>query len=373
MRAGDVAVYIDPFSRRNEQDGLFDPTRFPDTGDNAFEPFIHMRRWLRERGVEVHTADLLDASSRNGRAVSVFLSFGMRSRYKRLAQQPNVLLSGFFAFECPIVLPTLYADLHNIGSSFKRVFSFTTEDAVRPFLRGPVEFTRFMLPQSFDDVHQSVWERRERKFLVMVTGNKKTRIKTNELYTERLRAIEFFNRYGEIDLYGREWDAPPARMASGKPRVVQHAERRIGKWWHSVRPSRDQLWVAVRETNRGPTQDKAETLGGYTFAVCFENMILEGWITEKIFDCFYAGTVPIYLGATDIERWVPSECFIDMRTFSGYEELREFLHSLTPDQIEAYRVAARDFIRSERFRPFSKQTFAELIGRIVEEDTGVSL
>jgi len=62
-----------------------------------------------------------------------------------------------------------------------------------------------------------------------------------------------------------------------------------------------------------------------------------------------------------------------MRQFDGYEELREFLHSLTPAQIDSYRVAARDFIKSEDFQPFSKQTFAELIGRIVEEDTGVSL
>jgi hypothetical protein len=102
-------------------------------------------------------------------------------------------------------------------------------------------------------------------------------------------------------------------------------------------------------------------------------MILEGWITEKIFDCFYAGTVPIYLGAPDVEHWIPPECFIDMRRFEGYDDLREYLLALTDGEIEAYRVAARDFLRSEQFRPFSKQTFAELIGRIVEEDTGVSL
>ena len=77
-------------------------------------------------------------------------------------------------------------------------------------------------------------------------------------------------------------------------------------------------------------------LAGHDFALCFENMILPGWITEKLFDCFYAGTVPIYWDATDIERWVPRECFVDMRQFAGYEELRGFLMACSRADIEAW-------------------------------------
>jgi hypothetical protein len=367
-----VRLFIDPFSRRNEQDRLFDPSTAPDAGDNAFEPFAYLRSWLEARGIEVHTADMLDGSTPNEHT-SVYLSFGQRQRYPRLARRSDTVLSGFFAFECPVVLPALYADLHKIDRSFKRVFSFSTEQALQPFLRGRVQLRRFMLPQSFDDVHAGKWERGSRRFLVMITGNKLTRVDINELYTERLRALEFFNRYDEIDLYGRDWEQPAVLMASRIPRAVARFGRRLGARWESVYAPKDPLRVAVRQVYRGPAIDKADVMSRYTFAVCFENMTLEGWITEKIFDCFYAGTVPIYLGAPDIERWVPAECFIDMRGFDGYEELREFLYSLSANQIEAYRVAARDFLRSEQFRPFSKQTFAELIGRIVEEDTGVSL
>jgi len=373
MQASDIALFIDPFSYRNEQDRLFDAKGTMDAGDHAFEPFAYLRKWLQTRGIEVHTADRLDSSSHNGRPVTIFLSFGQRARYRRLETRDDVLLSGFFAFECPVVLPALYDELPQIGDKFSRVFSFSTEDALRPFMRRQVRLTRFMLPQSFDEVHEKIWEVRDRRFLVMVSGNKLTTFRINELYSERLRALEFFNRYGEVDLYGRDWEGPPVRMASRTPRVVHRLERRARTRWESLRPPTDPLRVAVRETYRGSTSHKAETLGGYTFAVCYENQILEGWITEKIFDCLYAGTVPIYWGAPDIERWVPPECFIDMRQFGGYEELREFLHSLTPEQIDSYRVAARDFIGSEDFLPFSKQTFAELIGRIVEEDTGVSL
>lgn len=373
MKPSDVAVYVDPFSRRNEEDRIFDPASQPDAGDNAFEPFAYLRSWLEQRGVEVHTADLLESGNGSDRAVKVFISLGGRQRSARLAGRDDVVLSGFFAFECPVVLPSLYADLHRLGERFRRVFSFTTEEAVRPFLRGPVELTRFMLPQSWDDVHERVWGRRDRDFLVMVTGNKQTRVKVNELYSERLRAIEYFNRFGEIALYGRDWDSPPARMATRLPRAVARLERRGKARWHALRPTRDPVWAAVRQAHRGPALDKPATLAGYTFAICYENMILEGWITEKIFDCFYAGTIPVYWGAPDIEQWIPPECYVDRRRFESYDDLREFLRSRSPEQIEGYRVAARDFLRSDRFTPFSKRTFAERIGRLVEEDTGVSL
>jgi hypothetical protein len=373
MSPSDIGVFIDPFSYKQEQDRLFDAGHQPDASDDAFEPFAHLRAWLQERGVDVHTADLLDADRANGHPVKIFFSFGPRQRYTLLAGREDVLLSGFFAFECPVVLPTLYRDLHTVGGAFKRVFSFSTEEALRPFLRGPVRLTRFMLPLSFDDVHGGIWERRDRQFLTIVSGNKMTWVEGKELYTERLRAIEFFNRYREIDLYGRDWDGPPIRMATRLPRAVARLERRLKTSWESLRPPTDPLRVAAQQAFRGPTSHKADTLSRYTFAICYENQVVEGWITEKIFDCFFAGTIPIYWGAPDIDRWIPPECFIDMRQFQGYDDLRELLHSLNDDQIEAYRVAALDFVRSERFHPFTKHAFAELVGQVIEEDTGVSL
>ena len=156
--------------------------------------------------------------------------------------------------------------------------------------------------------------------------------------------------------------------------ALARLERKARMQWEALHPPTDPLRVAARQAFRGPREPrKADTLGRYTFALCFENSALEGCIPEKIFDCFYAGTVPIYWGAPDIERWIPRECFVDMREFESYTELRDFLRSRSPDHVEGYRVAAREFLRSEQFRPFSKRTFAERIGRMVEEDAGVRL
>jgi hypothetical protein len=147
---------------------------------------------------------------------------------------------------------------------------------------------------------------------------------------------------------------------------MQHA---FNRRWQRVFPN-PQL-EAARRMYKGAASSKSEVLGQYTFALCFENSILKGWITEKIFDCFFAGTIPVYWGAPDIAEWVPTECFIDKRKFSDYAELKDFLRSLNENDIRRYKEAAREFLLSPRFRPFSKHAFAELIAKLVEQDTGV--
>jgi hypothetical protein len=43
-------------------------------------------------------------------------------------------------------------------------------------------------------------------------------------------------------------------------------------------------------------QDKIKILNDYNFSICFENDLYPGYITEKVFDAWAAGTVPIWWG-----------------------------------------------------------------------------
>ena len=81
----------------------------------------------------------------------------------------------------------------------------------------------------------------------------------------------------------------------------------------------------------------------------------------------------MYWGAPDIEQHIPKECFIDMRQFANYAELRSCLKSISPSEIQGYRESARKFLSSEQFRPFSKEVFVERCCQIIEEDTGVHI
>jgi len=51
----------------------------------------------------------------------------------------------------------------------------------------------------------------------------------------------------------------------------------------------------------------------YKFIICFENSYADGYITEKIFNCFFARTIPIYKGSDKINEYINKKSFIDAR------------------------------------------------------------
>jgi hypothetical protein len=331
-----------------------------------------VRERLGELGIPVHTGDLLENGTVAPRDVNLYATMGLRTRYRRLARRGDTILSAFLVNECPVAEPRLFADLVDADAHFRRMFSFADDEAMRPYVPSPVRFRSFRFPYAYDTVEPEAWSRRDRRLLAIINANKVPRLETAELYTERMRAVAYFERFGEVDLYGVGWDGPPFRIGQTR---VPGSLRRLGYLVEArldgVLPDRDPLLAAARRAWRGAVGSKIETFAGYTFAICFENMVMQGWVTEKIFDCLVAGTIPVYLGAPDIDDWVDSACFIDMRQFDGYDELRAYLLDLGPTEIEAMRAAGRDYIGSEMFRPFSKEAFADLFVELVSEDAGV--
>jgi hypothetical protein len=376
-----VALFFDPPSRHFLGDRLFDRNGAGHGGDQILEPYAHLKDFLNARGISVHTADFLPSEADGTQ--KIYVSAGVLTNYRLFAARSDIVLSAFFAIECPTVDPLMYREMGRAQHVFKRIYTWSDSASLEPFVRGPLRCLPVKWPQSFNAVHEHIWNRGDRGFLVMLNGNKVPRHNTpcRELYSERLRAVEYFSRTGEIDLYGNGWDTEPYRVGPwavpgtfGKvpmPGTVQFISRQMSAWRQRIAP--DPRLVAARKVYRGFASSKSDTLGRYKFSLCFENSVLKGWITEKIFDCFFAGTVPIYWGAPDIEDHVPANCFIDKRRFEDYAELRAHLKSLTERDVQAYKENARDFICSPRFQPFTKQAFADVFRRIIEEDTGMAL
>ena len=363
--SGQVAVFIDPPSHHFLGDRLFDPSTARYGGDNILAPYIAIRDALQAKGIPVHTADRLKGHSARR---NLFVSFGRLEGYPEVLRRRDVVLSAFFAMECPIVEPSLYRALPAVERVFKRLFTWTEGAALEPFTRTRVHSRRFWWPQSVDAVDPALWTRTDRGFLVMINANKLPRLYDRELYTARLRAVEFFHRYAEIDLYGKNWDKMPNRV--GKTWVPATARRMQGwlwKRWQGIRSH--PLYAAAAAANRGPVDSKLETLSRYAFAICFENMQLQGWMTEKLFDCLCAGTVPVYWGATDVEDWVEPSCYIDMRRFADFAELRRYLHSLGPGEIARFREAGRAFLASPRFDRFRWRALVDLFHEMVRSDS----
>ena len=66
----------------------------------------------------------------------------------------------------------------------------------------------------------------------------------------------------------------------------------VGKWHHNS----DELWLKY-PTRDKLGKDKIKYMQDFKFNICPENMDVPNYVTEKIFDAFQSGTIPIYHGA----------------------------------------------------------------------------
>ena len=176
----------------------------------------------------------------------------------------------------------------------------------------------------------------EKQFCTMVIGNTSDKAKHSEsLYPERKKAIQFFESVGEAGFafYGRNWD--PAQYKS----------------------------------YRGPIDDKIAVMKNYRFAICYENSKdLKGYITEKIFDCFCAGAIPIYWGASNVTEYIPKDCFIDRRDFQNLDQLYLFLKKMQKEEYESYIERIQHYLKSDKAQLFSVDHFAEIFWEALQED-----
>lgn len=322
-------IYVDPSSEAYYEDRLFDQSNPVLNRDDTLAPFIRLREALAQQGISLHTADRLLEREAQDKA-SDYYSLGVVQNYERLRTQAGVKLRAFVIFEPPVVDPRLYRALPELTHAFERVYVHNTEGDGYS-LKGVDQsrLRKLYWAQPHKDVLTDFWGREERiRRIVMINGNHKPVSYNNELYSKRIDALASLAKYGNVDLYGRGWE----------------------RWW-----SRSSMWIpywrhrkTLMSIYKGACRSKYEVLCQYDFALCFENMEMKGYITEKIFDCFYAGTIPLYWGAKDITVLIPEETYVDCRKFSSWGEMREKVMGMSSLEIQAMRAAGRAFIQGEQ-------------------------
>lgn len=71
-----------------------------------------------------------------------------------------------------------------------------------------------------------------------------------------------------------------------------------------------------------PVADKLMFLKQYKFNIAFENCLYPGYTTEKIYDAFTAGSIPIYWGNPDISDYgVNPEAFINCHDYDSFDQV----------------------------------------------------
>lgn len=219
-------------------------------------------------------------------------------------------------FEPPSVEPFLHSDEYL--AHFSKVLTWDDRR-----IDGE-KFVKFYYPVMYP-MKSSLVPFTNRKLCTMIARNKKSEYE-HEIYSERLKGIAFFEKHAHdrFDLYGYGWENLPLK------------------------------------TYRGSVEDKYHVLKKYKFSLCFENTKnIDGYITEKIFDCFHCGVVPVYLGASNVTDYIPSDCFIDMRDFQTYDDLLTFLDTMSEDAFESYLSSIRSFLATEEAHRFTDEYFVE--------------
>ena len=331
-------IYVDPTSPLHLNNVLFEKSDAYNK-NNCREPF----QFLKEQGIQhdLHFQTIDFWTPEKSKSTDIYVSFDHKFFLRRLYWKvkhkwyPTVDTSKFakrilFQFEPPVVMPEIRLYTNKVSDLYERAFFTWKTD--NPKIK--LFFTPLPIPEG--GIFPDYWTRANRKFLTLINSNRKPPFRYKELLTERVKAILYFGKTQEIDLYGFDWE-----------------ERPLFPYWFQKQK--------IAKVYRGSVKDKYKILSGYTFGFAFENCELPGYITDKIFDCMYVGTVPIYLGAPDVEEYIPKDCFIDMRNFKDYGALRTFLKSLSVAEIKAYRDNGRRFLQSKQVELFDKEHFVKTV------------
>lgn len=286
--------------------------------EGYIDSHILLKKSFENKGMELNTIDMYN----NLTEVNCFLFFTISYKWlNRIIsmglQDRTVYCSG----EPAVVKPENSKEGYD---KLLRIFAFilTWNDDLVDNLRIFKRNIPYHFKKSYGNIPYE-----NRKLLTNISGNKSSK-EPFELYSEREKIIYFFEKYfpEEFDLYGTGWD------------INKHS------------------------SYKGVAENKIETYHKYKFALSLENTYnVKGYITEKIFDCFISGLVPIYKGASNIEEVIPKECYISYDDFNSLEQMESFLKNMSEKEYNNYLTAIDKLLSSDIQKSFSSDMFCENI------------
>lgn len=327
-------IYIDPSYKSFNFDGLFDLNNSTLNRDGQLKPFHRLRDSMMRKGICVRTADYLVKNKSQDQCPSDYYSLGILDNFEKVLTEGSARTAAFVIMEPPVVAPDLYSALPRLTAVFDRVYVYNTNgDGYSLDGVDASKLHKLYYPTPYNDILNPYWENSGRKKrVVVINGSHNPHARSREQYSLRIQAMAELSKIGIVDLYGKGWNRWWSRSAFWLP------------YWKNFR--------ALMSIYRGECASKFEVLQNYEFCLCFENMSMDGYITEKIFDCLYAGTIPLYMGAPNILEYIPEDVFVDCRKYSTWKEMWEDVAMMPAEKIEAMKIAGRSFLQSDDAKKF---------------------
>ena len=313
--------------------------------DNFVDRFVQLKKAFFENGYELSTQDI---NSIKDSEIVVYAS----NMPKILPLPEHIRKSYLILSESAFICPDNY-DVSK-HAYFNKIFTWSDE-----FVDG-IKYIKLNYAHAFPTSIEKDLSRKK-GLCVLIAGNKKPKATLDpallslDLYSEREIAIRWFeqNHLQDFHLYGVGWDkyrftGPKLVRAMNRiPMLPQLTQRILGRSYPSY---------------KGTVEHKKPVMEQYKFSICYENAKdIPGYITEKIFDSFFAGCVPVYWGANNVTDFIPRNTFIDKRNFSSYEDLFIYLKNMSDDEYLSYLQNIENYLNSEQSLPFRSEGFVKTV------------
>jgi alpha(1,3/1,4) fucosyltransferase len=303
------------------KDGLFD---INNARDNILERYVVLQRHLKVLGHNCHTLDFYDYKN-----IDVFIFYRLDLQIKDILTviKYNPYVKLFYIAPEPPLICHIHSPHILEKFNVDRIFTWN-DDAIILNVRKIIKInfgTPVINPNSISNMPFT------RRAQICAIFSNKTSNGDNELYSERLSSIKYIHdRNNSIDLYGYGWDS-----------------------------STDDI---IKRCYKGVVANKTDVLSRYRYSLCYENSNrYNGYISEKMFDSFASGCIPVYYGARNIEKYIPRSCYIDVRDYEDMDALMSYIESINEGKYISYISAITKFIQSPEYLRFTSIAYANTL------------
>jgi hypothetical protein len=331
-------------ARPYRNDEVYVPGAGPQ-GGKFYLPYTLLRDRFARYGVALHTVDLVPLPQR-------LFELHINAQH-RFSGRPAYA----YCYEDPLIRPVNGDRAHLLR--YRKVFT-SNEDLV-----DGQHFLKLDYPNDLRSVPVPGWSERPLGCVLIAANKALSRPNPRNLHHRRVSMARCFEQHAPqmFALYGRGWGQPAVRPGSWG-RVL----KRLREW-----RARMHIAAPAFPSWRGQVHDKGEVLRRARFAIAFENVSgSPGYITEKIFDCFVHGCVPVYLGTPGAAASIPAECYVDARAFDSDLALVQHLQTIDATRFAAYQSAIKAYLASPAAQRFSNERFTHTLVDAIAADQGLT-
>jgi len=203
---------------------------------------------------------------------------------------------------------------------------------------------------------------KKKKLCCMIAWNKLFSGKKNTR-SKKIEIINWFekNYPHHFSLYGPKWDEFVFPFNGILQFLNYDKFRSLRKILNIFFGKKFLTWKGIINPN-----EKKTIINDHKFIFVLENSsYFNGYITDKLFEVFLSESVPIFLGAPNIEKYVPSDCYINLRKYTDISELYEFLTSMSEDKYNQYIFNIKNYLSSDAANIFRYNDFNRRILSVI--------